>query len=103
MGQGDREFRPCFWLVLAEGSVQVIRRHGVDSCESDSRESLRESITASKRGGPRTAPLRSHRIVERQFGTGALGFGGKAELTLIPRSKSSAMINALSFFGSGGM
>src|SRR5262249_4101965 len=31
------------------------------------------------------------------------GFGGKAESTRTPRRRSSAMLSALSFFGSGGM
>src|SRR5262245_41618567 len=38
-----------------------------------------------------------------QFGTGVLEFGGNAELTCVPRRRSSAMLSALSFLASGGI
>ena len=38
-----------------------------------------------------------------QFGTPDFGFGGYAALVWTPRIRSSAILSALSFFGSGGM
>ena len=39
----------------------------------------------------------------QRFNARAGGVGGKAEWVLMPRMRSSAMLSALSFFGSGGM
>jgi hypothetical protein len=47
---------------------------------------------------------RKSRFCDVQFGLDrSLTFGGKAEFTWVPRSSSSAMVNALSFFSSGGI
>ena len=50
-------------------------------------------------------PKRTSRLRGVQFWLDdrSLTFGGKAALTFVPRSSSSAMVNALSFFSSGGM
>src|SRR5262245_10256316 len=87
----------------------------------DPRESSRESSTRrfchshvatgmggakapkSGGGGLSAAPANAKCNFCYQFGTGALEFGGKAELTWMPRRRSNAMLRALSFLASGGI
>ena len=54
-------------------------------------------------GRPEGRPAKRFRLIgAAQFGTGVFGFGGKAEFTWVPRSRSSAMLSALSSFSSDG-
>ncbi len=69
-------------------------------CEERSKVSLPRG--PNKTGRLVAAPHAFMDAAGRQFGTGAFGFGGKAEFTWVPRRRSSAMCRALSFFGSGG-
>ena len=60
-----------------------------------------ETIRLLQREEPKVAPKLSD--VGDQFGTVAFGFGGYAEFFWVPRISSSAVLSALSSFGSGGM
>ena len=83
---------------------QILANHAAESSMRGYRTAAVNRCPKNKRGGPKAAP-RNHLTpaAAPQFGTGAFGFGGKAELTWVPRSRSTAMFSALSFFGSGGM
>src|SRR5262245_44565931 len=72
--------------------------------------SVRENIPArantrpeTQRGGREAAPLGFTAGLSGQFGTARLASGGKAALVVVPRSRSTAILSALSSFGSGGI
>ena len=99
-----RQLGQALLFVLAERGVEIIRCHG----GRPSRIRIREFSTRGFRQKSNGAAIWAApcKIVNRegcgQFGIGAFGLGGNAELTCVPRSRSSAMCSALSSFGSGG-